>query len=342
MYKASRILPRISGHQLDQYLAHGWYRMDQRMFTEQFLQDHFHFRNAIWLRQRLKDLEFPKWYQKKRNKSSFRLELTDSKPTAQHEMLYQQYLLRKPKGFPESLEDILYGDYTDNIFNTRMMNVYDGDVLIASGFFDLGEKAAEGIVNFYHPDYGRHQLGKFLYLLAMESCMNAGLDFFYPGYFVPGNPCFDYKTGFHPQSLEFLDPGTRAWLPFSTFHTQDLPLEKMKEQLLELSRLLSAHQRQAPLIHNALYGMTLNNRWDAPLFLLVMNETGESGAGLVCFDTNLKKFLIFSAEHINTGSDIAVKDDIIICLKPAFSGMPLAQAVHMEEALQKALNNVAS
>jgi hypothetical protein len=172
--------------------------------------------------------------------------------------------------------------------------------------------------------------------------MNAGLDHFYPGYFVPGNQRFDYKTQFHPDSLEFLNADSRTWLPFSMFNAQQLPLELMKEKLLELGKLLSLHQRQALLIHNALYGLTLNNRWEAPLFLLVMNETGKSSACLVCYDTNLNKFLIFSAEHINAESDITAREDVIICLKPAFFGMPLAEGVQMEEVFGKVLNNVPS
>ena len=45
----------------------GWFRMEQTIFTTQFLQeDDCVFRDAIWLRYRLRDFRFPAWFLKMR------------------------------------------------------------------------------------------------------------------------------------------------------------------------------------------------------------------------------------------------------------------------------------
>lgn len=342
MYKAYRALPHISGHQLDEYLAHGWYRMDQRLFTEQFLQERFKFRNAIWLRQKLSDFEFPGWYQKMRRKALFNVEVVESGPTPQHELLYQEYLSSKPKGFPESLENILYGEYSENIFNSRLINVYDRDQLVASGFFDLGERSAEGIVNFYNPAYAKHRLGKYLYLYAMEWCKQAGMEYFYPGYFVPGNSRFDYKISFHQSSLEFYVAATKSWLPFSVFDPNDLPLELMEKRLKELKSSLQQQDISALIIYNALYCLIQNARWDTPLFLMILPLTPEAPRRLVSFDTNSAQFMLFQGDHIYPDQDMAFEDSILICLKPPITGMPLAHSSSVTEILQKITSSIHS
>ncbi|HSF44423.1 MAG TPA: hypothetical protein VLA58_00385, partial [Chitinophagaceae bacterium] len=72
MYKASRALTSIRPEELDQYLSRGWFRMDQTIFTSQFLQDDdFIFRDLIWLRHRLSAFRFPKWFRKMKKNTRF-------------------------------------------------------------------------------------------------------------------------------------------------------------------------------------------------------------------------------------------------------------------------------
>jgi len=338
MYKASRQLKEISKAQLDEHLAQGWYRMDQRIFTEQFLQEGFRFRNAIWLRQDLKNFVFPLWYLKARNKARFVLEVLDGNPWPAHELLYQQYLEGKPEGFPSSLENILYGRETENIFPTKMMNVYDNGALIAAGFFDLGEKSAAGIVNYFRPDYAKFRLGKFLYLFAMECSINAGMDHFYPGYFVPGNKRFDYKLSFHTPSLQFYQPSQRAWLPYSSYDPALLPLEIMEVNLRQLLLLFEQEEITAYIAHNATYSMVSNSRWDSPYFLLLPGSDLHPHTFVASYDANSSSFNIFSATHLDPEEDVFEEDGILICLHQPILRAPLAQFNEPEQVIDKMIS----
>jgi arginine-tRNA-protein transferase len=78
MYKASRALTSIRPEELDQYLSRGWFRMDQSIFTSQFLQDDdFIFRDLVWLRHRLSAFRFPKWFRKMKKDLQFSVFIDD-------------------------------------------------------------------------------------------------------------------------------------------------------------------------------------------------------------------------------------------------------------------------
>jgi arginine-tRNA-protein transferase len=335
MYKASRQLQEISKAQMDGYLAEGWYRMEQRVFTEQFLQEGLRFRNAVWLRQDLRLFEFPKWYRKMREQGRFGLEVMGANPWPAHELLYQQYLQTKPDGFPGSLENILFGRESENIFPTEMMNVYDGRQLIAAGFFDLGEKSAAGIVNFYLPEYSKYRLGKFLYLFAIESSIEAGMEYFYPGYFVPGNRRFDYKLEFHPESLEFYHAAQRTWLPYSTIDMSSLPLEVMEARLRDLLQLLEKEEMPAFLAHNATYSLVSNSRWDSPYVLLLPGSDLHPETFAVSYDTHTSLYNIFFAGHIEPEEDVFEEEGILACLHQPILRAPLEQLTQPGQVIEK-------
>ena len=126
--------------------------MHQTIFTNEFLQEGLNFRDTIWLRQILSEFEFPKWFLKLQEKKVFRFTITDFNISIEHELLYQKYRETKPNPWPSSLESILYGESTENIYKTLTINLYLHGVLVGVGFFDIGEKSAAGIVNCY--DHG--------------------------------------------------------------------------------------------------------------------------------------------------------------------------------------------
>jgi arginine-tRNA-protein transferase len=84
----SYILPE----ELDTYLANGWFRMGQTIFTTQFLCFKDHLYNAIWLRVDLKKWEQDSYQQKlfKRN-THFRTEIRKATYSDQHAQLFQKY-----------------------------------------------------------------------------------------------------------------------------------------------------------------------------------------------------------------------------------------------------------
>ena len=92
--------------------------------------------------------------------------------------------------------------------------------MIAAGFFDLGKMSAAGITCIYHPAYKKYSLGKYLMYLKMAFCKEQQLQYFYPGYVVPGYNSFDYKLEIGKSAIEYFDTYTGKWLPLQ--HQADL------------------------------------------------------------------------------------------------------------------------
>ena len=110
---------------------------------------------------------------------------------------------------------VLLGGAAHNVFNTYVIELRDGDRLIAAGIFDHGERTLAGILNFYDPAYRQHSLGKYLLLLKTDYARRLALDYYYPGYLVHGYPKFDYKLFACAAATEVFDSISGQWLPFS-------------------------------------------------------------------------------------------------------------------------------
>jgi arginine-tRNA-protein transferase len=222
MFADTHYLREIKPADLDKYLADGWFRMHQTMFTTEYLLKEDKIFRVFWLRYRLDKYKSSDTSRKlEKLNRHFRIEIGEVMQTCEEELLFQKYLLSKPWGWPDSLEQLLFDDSSENIFNTVSINMYDQEQLIASGLFDLGEKSAAGITAFYNPDYKKYSLGKYLIFKKIEYCRSKGLEYFYPGYFVPGVNAFDYKLSIGNGALEYFQSGTRMWLPIAEFKNQE-------------------------------------------------------------------------------------------------------------------------
>lgn len=204
--------PEIKMKTLDQYLSNGWYRMGPTIFTTDFLFYEGEFCLVIWLRYRLSDYNISKSYRKlqKLNKS-FTYEVMPFQINEDYERLYQKYILTMPPGRVSSLSELLYGNLQQNVYDSFVVNLFDGNKLIGVGIFDLGEKSAAGIATFYDPDYKKHSPGRYIIFSKISYCMQHGFEFFYPGYVVAGVKAFDYKLGLGGNSVEFYDWKEKDW-----------------------------------------------------------------------------------------------------------------------------------
>jgi arginine-tRNA-protein transferase len=327
MYKAKRILPDISGAQLDQYLRNGWFRMNQSVFTTEFLQMELDFFDAIWLRHKLDAFEFPKWFYKLKRNKNFSVTIVPFHLTQEHEMLYQVYRESKPEGFPQSLESILFGDSPDNIFNTIQIDVRKDGALVASGFFDLGATSAAGIVSYFDPAYKNLTLGKYATLLAYEYCKQKGLAYFYPGYFAPGNPAFDYKLDLHQPSLEYFDVPFDAWVTFGFYKREESPFAFMRNQLLSLVEELDQRGLTSTLVHNAHFAFVSNSRWDSPLFVHI--STGQKQYA-VTYDTNTNLYNLFDHLDLDDPPELIRIEGKMISLEYIPLKKPIAELTSAE------------
>ena len=205
---------KIKPKELDAFLALGWFRMQQTIFTTDILHFYGQVYNAVWLRVNLNDFYPDKKYRALRNKNSrFKTEITNAVITPAHENLYNSYTENILFETAPSLHGLLYGNSTADVYNTFMINVYDENKLIGCGFFDLGEKSAAGISSIYDPAYKKYSLGKFMIYEKMLYCKDKNFQYFYPGYFVPGYPLFDYKLEIGSAALEYFDTNNKQWLP---------------------------------------------------------------------------------------------------------------------------------
>lgn len=235
----------LTAQELDVYLADGWFRMGRSIFTTNFLRFHNKFYSSIWLRIDLINSKKSKTQQKiEKLNAKFRVEIQIANPTEQHEELFCKYRESMKFDAAPSVKSLLYGQQEERallrIFDTVEINIYDENKLIAVGFMDLGEKSAAGISCLYDPKYRKYSLGKYLMFLKMDFCKQNGFHFFYPGYFAPTYPLFDYKLDLAKSTLQYLDLVTDAWIPFEAFDSSRIPINLIVEKLRNLSEILDS------------------------------------------------------------------------------------------------------
>jgi arginine-tRNA-protein transferase len=211
-------LSSLAGEELDDHLARGWYRMQQDIFTtnEVYDEDSGYFHPVWWLRFRIEDLRSHASHQRMRKRNSrFRSEfLPKYIPPREHEVLYYIYRHFLPfSGYP-SVQDALFDEAGENVYDTNAIALYDGDTLIAVGIFDIGKKSGSSILHFYHPAYAKYSLGKYLILLTLDHLKSIGCSWYYPGYVVSGRPRFDYKLFLGLESALYFEPQEADWKPF--------------------------------------------------------------------------------------------------------------------------------
>lgn len=193
-------------------LSLGWFRIQQTLFTTDVLSFNEIVYPAIWLRVQLDDLTPDKTHKElSRKNKRFHTEITRPLITPEHEALFSRYKQHVPFEAAFSLHSLLYGDEVDNVFNTQFINMYDEDRLIATGAFDLGDRSAAGIFSIYDPEYKKYSAGKYLIYEKIQFCKKKGFSWFYPGYYVPGYPMFDYKKQIGKGALEYYDRRENVW-----------------------------------------------------------------------------------------------------------------------------------
>ena len=205
----------LTGDQLDSFLAKGWYRMGQGIFTTNFVIQDDNLYRVYWLRYNLNLLKNGVRSKKiiKINRH-FTTSILPLYISSELEELYAQYKTTLTFEPAASVQQWLLEEQTNNVYDTAMIEVRDQGKLIAAGIFDKGRHSIAGILNFYLPGYKKYSLGKYLMLLKIEYGLAQGKKWYYPGYIVQDFPKFDYKLFADKTAAELFIPEQNIWCPY--------------------------------------------------------------------------------------------------------------------------------
>lgn len=215
MIKAIHFPIDLTGQELDDYLAKGWFRMGQTIFTTDFIPVEGRIHPVYWLRFAVQNIH----YGKKQKRliginSDFSVSIKPFLLSEEMESLYRIYRAQVDFEAPPTVESYLLDGEINNIYDSQVIEIRDNGKLVAAGVFDQGETSMAGIMNFYHPDYKTRSPGKYLMLLKINHAIKTGKTYYYPGYIAAGFPKFDYKLFPDSTAAELYDTKTGEWLLF--------------------------------------------------------------------------------------------------------------------------------
>jgi arginine-tRNA-protein transferase len=213
---------KYTGHDLDNLLAIGYYRMQQEMFTTNVVFSHQDFYDVFWLRTLISPNEIVEKHSVFKRNNGFSVLLKEAVITSEIEDLYSAYKKCALFDTPESVSDYLFGKYTKNEFDSHLIEVRDGGRLIGVGYLDKGIQSIAGIMNFYDPDYRKFSIGKYLMLLKIQFASQRGIRYYYTGYISSTYHKYDYKIFPNDSSIEVLVNDEIGWQPIKKFGKEEL------------------------------------------------------------------------------------------------------------------------
>lgn len=202
---------------IDRLLEAGYYRMQHLMFTTNETQIDGYEKSipVFWLRTLVNRCKLSKSaFTILKKGARFSVSVQPAHVNDEIETLYALYKNHVVFSVSFSCTDYLHMDYLPNPFESMMVQVRDGNELIAVGFFDKGQQSIAGIMNIYHPGYQSYSLGKFLILQKLQYAVSNCTSFYYTGYISPGSTRFDYKTFPDPTAVEVLLPDKQQWVHY--------------------------------------------------------------------------------------------------------------------------------
>lgn len=160
------------------------------------------------LRLPVRDLEYSKSLRKVWNKNAdvkFSLE-----PLTWSPELFEVYASHGSHRFGEEpdnehFRDTFFAPGAPGVLTTYRI----GDHLAAAGFTDQAAQALSSVYFVYRPEESSRSLGTYSVLRECKLAADLGLDWYYLGYWVPGNPRMAYKHRFQPRQL--FDWATDEW-----------------------------------------------------------------------------------------------------------------------------------
>lgn len=123
----------------------------------------------------------------------------------QHYDLYCRYLhSRHPGGGMDNPNQHSYQQFlTSSWSDTRFIEMFDKDQLLAVAVTDFVTGAASAFYTFFEPELAERSLGTLAILKQIELVRQQRLDYLYLGYWIEASPKMNYKTRF--AALQYFD-----------------------------------------------------------------------------------------------------------------------------------------
>lgn len=262
----------LEPEELDAFLAAGWFRMRQAVFTCRFVLEGGDLHTAVWVRLPVAGYEFRRSLRRvlKRNDQIYDVDIHRFVASEEMEDLYQVYRSAFAGELAPTLLDALYDDDERDIFDTWQVDVRLDGRLVALSIFDRGRAAVESIMGIWHPDFARHSLGLYTMLVEVRHCRDSGFESYYPGYVAPGCAAFDYKLRL--DGMEYLDTGGSGWASVAGLDSHALPSARFKSALDAVETALTAQgvpfrRCLYPLYRLVAVDERLTRCLDTPLFV---------------------------------------------------------------------------
>ncbi len=207
----------FKGPLLDAYLAAGYYRMLHTVFTTNNTRVDMEGEDlpVFWLRTQVKNItESSSALSLRKKCAAFTVTCKPATITAETETLYDLYHSVIDFSTGGTVYDCLHDSRLPNPFDSRMIEIRDGNTLVAVGYFDFGQQAISGILNFYHPAYKKYSLGKYLILQKIDWALANNIPLYYTGYISTAITKFDYKLFPAKAAIELYLPVEATWVSY--------------------------------------------------------------------------------------------------------------------------------
>jgi arginyl-tRNA--protein-N-Asp/Glu arginylyltransferase len=225
----SEIAVTYKGIELDIALAKGYFRMGNEIYTtthvfHEFYGKHIIYNPIFWLRVNLsKVLETNSTKRIRQRCARFSVNFKQAVITEEVEFLYSQYFATISfDGYPSCKKCIPQLNNDEAVFDTYMIEIRDQDLLIGVGFFDKGSDALMSVLHFYHPEYKRFSIGKYLLLLSIDYAKAQQMSYTYPGYIILSNPKMNYKIFPNKEAIELYLLKENLWDCYLNYTAHDL------------------------------------------------------------------------------------------------------------------------
>ena len=295
-YRVGRLFPE----QIDEMLAHGWFRNDLSVYaaSARFMGDDW--RSCVMLRLPLEHFTWKKRLAKllRRNGETFETRIEPFYPSAEKNALWNKFkqTIHHWVHIPD-LDVHLFRGALPSDFQSWEVCVYHKGRLVAFSIFDHGKESIASLEAAYDPDYRSHSLGLYTMLLEIEYGLNKGLLFYYPGFLPKDVSMFEYKL--RPGGLEFYRLQEQRWLPWDAVEEDDWLYDEMVLRLNELKEIFEKKK----FFTNLGYGF---HHWEPAncvtaarynVFLVVKSAANSRHWNyLVAWDPLERQYFLFSAQ----------------------------------------------